>query len=102
MGDARIFMKNFHAYLRLSLINTHTMSLISPGSISVDSTFKWDYRVRNNALPASGADPDSNRPDPGRQKIMIKNRKIWNFHVLKHWRLPIINFIGKFFLQYIC
>ncbi len=40
------------------------MSLISAGSISLDSTgtFKWDCGVRNNALPASVTDPDS-KPD---------------------------------------
>jgi hypothetical protein len=44
MGDGRIFLKKSTA--PLSLMTTYLMSLISAGSISLDSTFKkWKYWI---------------------------------------------------------
>ncbi len=46
-GDGRIFLKTFAP---LSLMTTYRMSLISAGSISLDSTFKSQMRFQENKI----------------------------------------------------
>jgi hypothetical protein len=61
MGDRQIFLKTSSP---LSLMTTYQMSLISAGSISLDSTFKpWTAQINkrkkeNQGLIKPGFDPN--------------------------------------------